>query len=232
MRRYTKKKEYHWSAPIAYSVGLMASDGCLSRDGRHIDLTSVDVEQLENFCFALNRKVNISPKNHGRPDGVGRQGYRVQFSDVAYYDFLLEVGLTPHKSKTIGSLKVPTEYYNHFLRGLFDGDGSCYAYFDLRWKNSYMYYVTFVSASFEFMSYIQSMNMRLLGVGKGSLHVYNSVCKLSYAKKDAKVIYRAMYKDKVDFYLPRKYVKLRGFIQKEENVIMSRNARVVERQTR
>ena len=35
-----------WTSELAYAVGLLTTDGSLSKDGRHIDLTSKDVEQL------------------------------------------------------------------------------------------------------------------------------------------------------------------------------------------
>ena len=38
-----------WSPNLSYAVGLLASDGCLLGDGRHIDLTSKDKEQILNF---------------------------------------------------------------------------------------------------------------------------------------------------------------------------------------
>jgi hypothetical protein len=110
--RYAAKRHYAWSAPLAYTVGLMASDGCLQKDGRYLDITSVDIEQLDNFAQALGRPLPISRKK----SGPNRWGHRMQFSDVAYYDFLL--GLTPVKSKTMGALKVPDEFYTDFLRGL------------------------------------------------------------------------------------------------------------------
>ena len=42
-----------WRPELAYCVGLLASDGCLINDGRHIDITSADRSQIENFKKAL-----------------------------------------------------------------------------------------------------------------------------------------------------------------------------------
>ena len=227
MRRYAPKRFYEWSPAIAYSVGLMASDGCLSKDGRHVDLTSVDIEQLKNFKKAISREIPISKKSTGRV-AVGQEAYRVQFSDVAYYDFLIQVGLTPNKSKTISSLGVPDQYYSHFLRGLFDGDGSTYSYYDNRWKSSYMYYVTFASASRSFIDYLRETNARLFGVGKGSVRVSPHVLILCYAKHDSRILYKALYANSDELFLNRKYVKLTGFINHDEADIISKNARVAE----
>jgi hypothetical protein len=100
MSRYASRRTYEWTPDIAYCVGLMASDGCLQRDGRHLDLTSVDRDQLLTFCKALGRDIYIGTKKSGSMTPA----YRIQFSDVAFYDFLVDIGLTPAKSHTIGGL--------------------------------------------------------------------------------------------------------------------------------
>ena len=207
MRRYASKRLYAWSHSIAYSVGLMTSDGCLSRDGRHLDLTSVDIEQLENFSKALGRTFVISDKTNTS----NTPAYRVQFSDVAYYDFLLAAGLTPAKSKTISTLTIPDDFYADFLRGLFDGDGSCYAYMDKRWRSSYMYYVSFTSASMDFILYLQGMNARLIGTESKSIRKAARAYSLVYAKRDAYMIFKYMYHHTDVICLKRKYNKLLSF---------------------
>ncbi|MDD3035342.1 MAG: LAGLIDADG family homing endonuclease [Candidatus Saccharimonadaceae bacterium] len=207
---------------MAYSVGLMASDGCLQSDNRHLDLTSVDIEQLKNFSRAIGRELPISTKrNKSKVDA-----FRIQFSDVSYYDFLLKTGLTPKKSKTIGHLNVPDIYYSHFLRGLFDGDGTTYGYFDPRWKDSFMYYISIGSASKNFLQYISLQNMRLFGVKNRSINRTTRAYILSYAKKDSYILYKEMYKNSHNLFLHRKYNKLENFIKQNGDAIIQSNARV------
>lgn len=215
MRRSLKCK-YRWSADIAYTVGLIASDGSLSKDGRHIDLTSIDMDQLRNFSLAMGREYRISAKFSGSKTPA----YRIQFSDVSYYDFLLSVGLTPAKSMTIASLEIPDQYYPDFLRGLFDGDGSCYAYVDKRWRSSYMYYVTFTSASMDFIRFIQTANSRLAGVGNGAVRKGSRAYIIAYAKKDALKLFNFMYYQSKIICLQRKYNKLASFTVRDQNAII------------
>jgi len=214
--RQTPKRTYGWSPNIAYSVGLIASDGSLSKDGRHIDLTSVDVDQLENFSHALGREFRIGKKFNKSKTPA----YRIQFSDVAYYDFLLAVGLTPAKSLTITRLHIPDKYYADFLRGLFDGDGSCYAYMDKRWRSSYMYYITFTSASMDFIRFIQASNTRLIGVGAGSVRKGVRAYIIAYAKKDALKLFLYMHYHPDVICLQRKYNKLVSFTIKNQDAII------------
>ncbi|MEI8143096.1 MAG: hypothetical protein WCG48_00540 [Candidatus Berkelbacteria bacterium] len=179
-----------WSSKIAYAVGLMVTDGNLSRDGRHLDLTSKDIEQLENFnkCLSADHKITW------KVGGCGRMYPRIQFSDVALYRWMLTIGLTPNKSKTIGIIKVPDKYFLHFLRGCFDGDGSSYSYWDKRWKSSYMIYTQFISASRTHLEWIRDTIEDLLHV-RGKIKKSGSVFQLTFAKKASFVIYQNMYKN-------------------------------------
>lgn len=227
--RYKARRVYEWSDEIAYTVGLMASDGCLSNDGRHLILVSTDIDQLENFVAAIGRSLPISKHESGKDRYSRKQGYRVQFSDVGYYDFLLSVGLTPNKSKTIPALDVPSQYYGHFLRGLFDGDGTTYAYNDPRWPTSYLYYVGFSSASVMFLEYLVKKNKELFGVKGSSMRVSPRVATLVYGKSDSYKIYRGMYANASSLYLGRKRDKLESFILHANSGIILNNARVMER---
>ena len=184
----------------------------------------MDIDQLENFSKALGRTLPISSK--GNKSDV--PAYRVQFSDVAYYDFLLQAGLTPTKSKTITKIAVPDAFYADFLRGVFDGDGSCYAYMDKRWRSSYMFYVTFTAASPAFLHYLQDTNSRLLQTTKGSLRLSGRAYILSYAKTDARKLFKSMYHSTDIFRLQRKFNKFQGFTLYKQSDKIQVNARVAE----
>lgn len=194
-----------WSADIAYAVGLMVTDGCLISDGRHLDLTSKDREQLLNFITCIDRAIPISKKKG--PEG--RMVNRVQFSDVVLYRFLLEVGLTPKKTHTIGPLKIPEKYFFDFLRGHYDGDGTFYSYFDPRWKASYMFYLSFVSASKGHITWLQATIEKLIGVrGHITSAEGHAVIQLKYAKKETITLLKHMYPSPSVRSLSRKRLKI------------------------
>src|SRR3989344_2092153 len=110
------KVNLSWSGNFAYAIGLIATDGNLSPDGRHINLTSKDEEMVLNFkgCLSVNNK--IGKKSRGG-DLTNKKYFVIQIGDNNFYDFLLSLGLTPAKSKTIGPLKIPSVYFKDFLRG-------------------------------------------------------------------------------------------------------------------
>lgn len=55
-----------WSADLAYAVGLISTDGNLSKDGRHFDFTSKDLDQIKNFKKILKLKNKIGKKYSGQ----------------------------------------------------------------------------------------------------------------------------------------------------------------------
>lgn len=196
-----------WSSELAYAIGLLATDGCLSTDGRHLDLTSKDMEQLKNFLKCLGIKNRIGKKI----SGYSKKLYtRVQFGDVVFYRFLLEVGLTPAKSKTLGSLNIPKKYFFDFLRGSFDGDGSFYSYYDPRWKSSFMFYTVFISASLKHITWIRQELSHLLSV-KGHITYggKKSTYNLKYAKAESIKILKKMFYSNNVVCLQRKRLKIK-----------------------
>src|SRR3990167_4467726 len=149
-----KRREVVWSPELAYAIGLIATDGCLSNDERHLFFVSKDLEQIKNIKKCLGLKVKIGIHRAGARFN-NKKYHRVQWGDVTLYKFLLDIGLMPNKSQKLGALIIPDEYFFDFLRGSFDGDGSFYSYFDPRWKSSFMFYLNFTSASPEHIDWLR-----------------------------------------------------------------------------
>lgn len=200
-----------WSPDFAYAVGLLASDGCMYKDGRHLNLTTKDKEQAENFVNCLKLRVKIGLKSSG--SSRDKKYFHIQFGDTLFYQFLLGVGLTPAKSKTIGKLKIPSNFFFHFLRGVFDGDGSSYSYWDPRWRSSFMFYMTFSSASLPFLTWLQYEIRKRLKIkghitNSGGAKKENKCHQLKYAKRESIPLIKEIYGDGGK-YLARKQLKIR-----------------------
>jgi hypothetical protein len=127
----------------------------------------------------------------------------LQWSDRRSYDWLLEIGLTPAKSLTLGPLAIPDDYFADFFRGCIDGDGSIATYTDRYHtfkKPTYVYtrlYVSIVSASPRFVVWLRATVRRLTGLS-GELTVRRSVrhhdlWRLRYAKAESLALLRWMY---------------------------------------
>lgn len=195
-----------WTPNLAYAVGLLATDGCLGRDGLWIDLTSKDEEQLINFNTCLGINVKIGYKNKG----LSNQGRRIQMKNKHFYDFLISIGFTPRKSLTIGEISIPSKFFFDFLRGCFDGDGYTYSYWDTRWRSSFMIYTGFVSASKPFLLWIrEEIGNRLNIQGHiTSAKKKNFYYQLKYAKHDSLKLLKKIYSGRDRIYLKRKRLKI------------------------
>ena len=190
--RPKRKVKIHWSPTFAYAIGLLTTDGNLSPDERHITFTSKDKQLVEIFASCLGLKNRIGHKARG--GSRDKKYYVLQFGDVIFYQFLMDIGLTPNKSKTLTQLKIPEKYLFDFLRGHFDGDGTFYSYWDPRWRSSYMFYTEFISASKKHIAWIRSILRRSLGVnGHVTQDGRRITYQLKYAKKESLLILRKIY---------------------------------------
>ena len=195
-----------WSHNIAYAVGLLVTDGNLSKDKRHIEFTSKDLQLLKTFKQCLRLKNRIGYKI----GGYSKKRYpRIQFSNVVLYNWLIGIGLMPKKSKIMGQIKIPNKYFFDFLRGHFDGDGSCYSYWDKRWQSSFMFYIGFLSASQKHIIWLKkSIKNNIKIKGYLSKKQKDGVYQLKYAKEDSRILISKLYYKKNLPYLKRKYIKL------------------------
>lgn len=202
-KKFIKTK---WSHDFAYAIGLLVTDGSLSKDGRHFDFTSKDKTLVKTFAECLNLKNKIGKKISGF---TGKKDYfHIQFGDINFYNWCLNFGLMPNKSKILKNLKVPNKYFFDFLRGCFDGDGSIYAYWDPRWHNSYMFYIQFCSASYDFIKWLKKSIDHLLGKRGEIIDISTGgTWQLRFAKKDSLIIFQKMFHSINLPYLKRKFIK-------------------------
>lgn len=121
-------KEFKWTPELAYVVGLLATDGCLSKDGRHIIMRSSDKDLLETFltCLHSTNRIEVTINN----GYSNKPCYRVQLGNVQLYKWLLKIGLFPAKTYTLGEIKISNNVFADFLRGHLDGDGTIRLYKD------------------------------------------------------------------------------------------------------
>ncbi len=204
MRRKSKV-DTTWSASLAYAVGVIATDGNLSPSGRHINITSKDLEMVETIKNLLKLTNKIGRKARGY--SKEKKYYVLQFGDINFYEFLLSIGLSPAKSKTIKAVRVPPVFFRDFLRGCIDGDGNISVtrhpqsrFPQLRLRLS--------SASLDFLTWIRQMTRKALHANGGYMyhHQKKSVYTLSFGKADSMKIIMSMYYGKSLPALERKRV--------------------------
>ena len=164
-RRVSPPVPTTWSPTLAYAVGLIATDGCLT-GGDTIAFTSADRELVQILLRCLRKSNRVSSS----PTRTGGVVYRAQIGDVALYRWLVGIGVTPRKSFTIGAVDIPDALFLHFVRGLLDGDGSIMnkvARADTGRRSDYYWeylQTKFVSASREHVEWLRERLRAIAGV--------------------------------------------------------------------
>lgn len=203
-----------WTAELAYAVGLITTDGCLSKDGRHIDFTSKDVQLIDLFKKVLNIE---HLKTGLKTSGYSEIRYpRVQIGDVNFYQWLRSIGLTPKKSRTLTSIRVPDEFFFDFLRGCFDGDGTIYSFWDKRWVSSFMFYIAFASGSKEFLLWLQQRIKSFLQISGHIAPATRNTFQLKYAKRESLALFKKMHYSNEVPCLRRKLIKAEKIFRENE----------------
>jgi len=98
----------------AYWLGWILTDGSVSTTTLTFVLHSQDSEILDLFCKDL--KI-------GRKPTIRNNRVSLSINSKKMINDLYELGIYPNKSNTVTPFDVPEELENHYLRGMFDGDG-------------------------------------------------------------------------------------------------------------
>ena len=207
------KTKIEWSPKFAYAIGLIATDGCLCNDGRHIDFTSKDEELVLKFRECLGIKNKIGIKYRGNDKYKKTKCFRVQLGDINFYEFLVSIGLSPKKSKILKDLSVPRQYFWHFLRGCIDGDGSIGSYKHPESAHPQLR-VRLYSASPKFLEWIKKEIMTGTDLEGGWIEdsiKKSRIYKLVFAKEDSIKLLKLIY-DNPDYCLMRKYQRAERFL--------------------
>ena len=89
-----------------------------TRKSFYIGLRRSDINHLKKFRKAINSNAKIS---YVKSNNSVRLGI---YSSERFFNSLVKLGITPNKSLRIRKIIIPNNLINHFIRGIFDGDGS------------------------------------------------------------------------------------------------------------
>lgn len=108
-----------WSAEMAYVLGLIITDGCISRTGT-VSLCMNDKDLLEKVKEVMGAAHKIEPSKYQK------NLYIFYFAREKLVKDLEKLCVVPRKSLIVKFPEVPQEYLPDFIRGIFDGDGSVF----------------------------------------------------------------------------------------------------------
>lgn len=190
-----------WSPEMAYVLGLIITDGCISRTGT-VSLSMNEHELLGKVKKVLGSEHNITPSKH--QSGL----YHFNFTREKLTRDLSGLGVVPRKSLIVRFPDVPREYLPDFIRGVFDGDGS--VYFEPRSPKNPLR-SKFVSSSKQF---IEGLHMAFESLSMPKRKIYQQKTKnawsysLVFCHRDSKRLFEILYKNtENDLFLDRKYNK-------------------------
>ncbi len=200
-----------WSSEMAYILGLIATDGCVSKSGS-VSLCINDKDLLEKVKNVMGSAHTI--KYYGHQKGL----YSFNFSRQKLCADLKQLGILPNKSLNIRFPDVPDAFLVDFVRGVFDGDGS--VFFEKR-SPKFPLRASFISSSKEFIVTLES-KLRALGMPQKNIWqqpTKNSISFiLRYAHKDSAKLFKILYQNltKNSIFLIRKYERFLQGIQQSE----------------
>ena len=192
---------HHWSKEMAYVLGLILTDGNIGTDDNRISITMKEGYLLENIKKILKSE---HPVKYDKVKNLCHYGFcRKKMSDR-----LFELGITRNKSLNAKFPDVPDQFLSHFIRGVFDGDGS--VFYEPRSK-TYPLRVNFISGSKAFMTALESKLHYHAGLSKRT--IYERLQKrmsyyIRYSHKDSLKFFGYIYEGAEEsMRLERKYQK-------------------------
>lgn len=195
-----------WNEQTAYMIGFIMADGYLKYKDKNRGESSLQFELAEYDRDILDKFVNIL-QYEGSVNTSKRNTVKLFINNKKIIEDLINKGV-PSKNKTFSSCipkDLPDELFRHFLRGLFDGDGSIC----LDKNNSLVFSLL---GTEQLMYECQNKISELSPIDISNLKIYNrnnhgcNVYNLQFHRKSTLYFYDWLYKDST-IYLDRKYKK-------------------------
>jgi hypothetical protein len=119
----------------AYWLGFIAADGSVGDSpGKRIlgiELSKKDEKHLIKFKNVIKyegplqqKKARIITSNKTGKKYIGSPSVCLHVCHCDFVKSLIDLGIMANKSKTLQPPPIKKKYYRHWIRGLFDGDGS------------------------------------------------------------------------------------------------------------
>ncbi len=120
------------SSDKAYWLGFIFADAYIKKrpSGAKVirfNLSAKDVHQLEKFRVAINYEGPIfSSVKTMKKTGKKHKLVHLSLTNAHMYESLVRHGVLDYKNRGVQTFQFQMELTQHFLRGLFDGDGMVY----------------------------------------------------------------------------------------------------------
>lgn len=185
---------------VQYWLGFLAADGHVSRKKYYITVhqASQDRFHVEEFRKFVSNDIKL--QTYTNPSG--NPVWQVMIGNKEMHRFLIKLGLTPAKSRALNYLHDITP---DFMRGVFDGDGSC--------STNKIPKITTGSPIFrdQLLNYLDSKSIKCNWREKGDKSSKNEVYDVQILAAGRKPFYDLLYSD-YNYCLERKRLKVEAII--------------------
>ena len=197
----------------AYFLGLLYADGCVhdSQPRFLISLQEDDKYILELF----KEKIEYTGYLYLKLFETYKNQYSLEITSKKLKDSLINLGCVPKKSLILqfpNEIQVPKELLHHFIRGVFDGDGSVGITDRLingkEYKEQFIQFIgsnNFIDGLSKELDFLTKFNTSSTNNGNNKQIAIKS--KLDFIK-----MYEFLYKD-ATIYLHRKYNKFQDILK-------------------
>jgi hypothetical protein len=210
------KKKYHSNERFfckidyisAYWAGFIAADGTLTfkDNGISIGLNNKDKYHLLKFKEAIQTNSPIKEVKSNNSARIGLYSKEL-------FNSLVKRGIKPNKSLSISHVNIPDKLMPHFIRGVFDGDGSISG-------NDKSHIQLCISGNKPFLEQIQNFLIKEIQISKTKIYplTKSKAYRLQYTGSQIFKILEFIYKDSDDkIRLTRKYDKFIDFKSRFQN---------------
>lgn len=206
---------------MAYILGFIASDGCVSRGALKIGLQYNDIGLLKD----IKNQLEFSGDIKSRDVKLKNKIYKAVYLDI-YNKYLVDqlkvLGICERKSFQLSRFDfIPEEYEMDFIRGYFDGDGNIGGHYPRNTKTLQIRFRIF-SASKKILEYMNDV-LEKRGYKKKRINEDNKkresiFYSLNYSTKESLKLYNDLYYENC-MCLQRKYCKFNELIEQRKNDI-------------
>lgn len=181
----------------AYFLGFIVADGGLHPTQNRLQISQKDPDVLYDFKKYIEFDGPVTKRKN-------RNVYEISMSSRKLISDFLNLGIYPGKTYTVEFPIIPIELENHFMRGVFDGDGCISIHRDSR-DNSERGQVNMCSGSKDFIDVYVDKLVSYCGVKKNNIrNPKGTYYVIDWGGlSDVERIYRFLYKD-ANIYLNRK----------------------------
>lgn len=201
----------------AYWLGFLTADGYVNKNNTiELCLAEIDIDHLYKFKTAINSDHSIN-KKVVRLNDKEFYSYRISFRDTQISNNLKDFGLNNEKSyNAFIPDNLPDDLMRHYIRGLFDGDGSIY-------QGSNGLNISFISGSEQMIIDINNVIKKHLNLDMKNRISRNLYETRLFSNEDVSKFLQWLYADST-IYLNRKYNKALAVL--EQSCESSKSIRV------